>query len=109
VTQGPDPILSKRQIREIADALASGVSKASLARAYGVSEKTIYHHTKGSGANKKGFPYKPCGTVAAYRRHKKNGELACLPCLDANNLKNRTDEEKRRKKRDEARSSDLAR
>lgn len=27
---------------------------------------------------------KPCGTTAAYRRHKRHGEAACRPCLQAN-------------------------
>lgn len=26
---------------------------------------------------------KPCGTVAAYMRHIRHGELACNPCLEA--------------------------
>lgn len=26
---------------------------------------------------------KPCGTPAAYRRHKRRGEEACQPCLEA--------------------------
>lgn len=25
----------------------------------------------------------PCGTVAAYKRHKRHGEDACQPCKDA--------------------------
>jgi hypothetical protein len=31
----------------------------------------------------------PCGTVAAYKRHRKNGEQPCGPCLDAWNAKQR--------------------
>ena len=29
-------------------------------------------------------PTAPCGTVAAYKRHRRNGEEPCQPCKDAN-------------------------
>lgn len=32
---------------------------------------------------------KPCGTDAAYKRHLKNGEVACEPCLTAHRIKMR--------------------
>ena len=28
---------------------------------------------------------KPCGTLAAYKRHQRNGEVPCYACLDARN------------------------
>lgn len=30
----------------------------------------------------------PCGTPAAYHRHRRNGEEACRPCKDAINTRN---------------------
>lgn len=33
----------------------------------------------------------PCGTEAAYFRHRRHGEEACRPCLDAHNHKVKVD------------------
>ena len=33
---------------------------------------------------------KPCGTIAAYQRHRDNKEDACRPCKDAHNTYNQT-------------------
>jgi len=31
-------------------------------------------------------PMQPCGTAAAYRRHLRNSEPPCQPCIDANRI-----------------------
>lgn len=41
-------------------------------------------------------PKSPCGTPAAYRRHLRDGEDACIPCRDAHNAAHRAEAEKRR-------------
>ena len=41
-------------------------------------------------------PKSPCGTPAAYRRHLREGEDACIPCRDAHNAAHRDEAEKRR-------------
>lgn len=44
----------------------------------------------------------PCGTPAAYMRHRRNGEDACEPCREANRLKSAESNRKRREDRQAA-------
>jgi predicted DNA-binding protein YlxM (UPF0122 family) len=67
-----------------------------LSERHGVSERTVYRilakhqaklHNKKSRRKRK-YDYskrklKPCGTNAAYQRHRLNGEYPCAPCLEA--------------------------
>lgn len=65
---------------------------------YRVSERTVYRILAEAGAKKRHRPrasrkytpkvpvekeLQPCGTNAAYARHKRNGEYPCEPCLAA--------------------------
>ncbi|QEM40885.1 MAG: hypothetical protein [Phage AS32] len=50
----------------------------------------------------------PCGTNAAYHRHRKAGEYPCTDCLAAH-AENVKLAKQKRKKREQTRSSDLAR
>lgn len=43
-------------------------------------------------------PLQPCGTSAAYQRHKRAGEEVCIPCLNADRERHKI---KRRKVREE--------
>lgn len=73
-----------------------GFRVVELVTRYSVSESTVYRILADYGAKKtqgrgKRKPLrkmstkqlKPCGTDAAYRRHKRNGEYPCPPCLEA--------------------------
>lgn len=41
--------------------------------------------SKGARTGQPGRPAtQPCGTVAAYKRHLRNGETPCEPCREAN-------------------------
>lgn len=45
--------------------------------------RALYAAKKGATPNPPRRVLKPCGTNGAYRRHRRNGEDACVPCLDA--------------------------
>lgn len=45
---------------------------------------------------------KPCGTVAAYARHRRDGEPACDACLEAQRAKGRENNRKRRQRAQDA-------
>ena len=38
----------------------------------------------------------PCGTIAAYRRHSRNGQTPCFPCGEANRLEQQRKTEARK-------------
>lgn len=61
--------------------IANGMSKAAAGRKYGVSTRTVFRILKDD------YPPKrepaPCGTIAAYRRHQRQGER-CWKCAEAN-------------------------
>lgn len=61
--------------------VASGMSKAAAARKYGVSTRTVFR-VLADDYQRSDRVLKPCGTNAAYQRHRSRGER-CLPCSDA--------------------------
>lgn len=50
----------------------------------------------------KRLPLQPCGTAAAYKRHRKRGETPCLPCLVAGNAASAVRDRKMRARKAEA-------
>lgn len=46
-------------------------------------QRALYAAAKGVTPNPPRRSLKPCGTNGAYYRHLRNGEDACVPCLDA--------------------------
>lgn len=50
----------------------------------------------------KRYAQAPCGSHGAYRRHRKNGEMPCQVCVDAERARDR---ERRRKQRAEQREA----
>lgn len=46
-------------------------------------QRALYAAKKGVTPNPPRRRLKPCGTNGAYYRHLRNGEDACVPCLDA--------------------------
>ena len=88
-------VFTRTQELEILNAMARGVPQEHLARKYGVSRRTIYRVRERAAAEPAPVrELKPCGTVAAYRRHKRADEYPCTACLAAN----ARDQEKYRKK-----------
>lgn len=83
-----------------------------------VSRPPLRHHKKSAFRLQRVKPSKvkpkkkrellPCGTNAAYHRHRKAGEYPCSDCLAAH-AENVKLAKQKRKKREQARSSDLAR
>lgn len=103
------PLQTARMITDI----ANGLDKQAAAKKYGISLRTVYRKLKAAdyyappGINTKYLirQLKPCGTNAAYMRHKRKGEIPCTACLAAHS----GDVMKNKRKRDKARTSDLAR
>lgn len=91
--------LTDEQERKLVVDHEDGFRVVELVKRYGVSESTVYRiladhraprtlgnknkHRKPLRAQAKGRTLKPCGTQAAYVRHIRNNEQACLPCVDA--------------------------
>jgi len=94
----PDGRFQKRLTTQQAVALqvdiANGMSKAAAGRKYGVSESTVYR-ILGDKYKPKRVP-QPCGTNAAYQRHRVKGEQ-CHVCSAAHaaNQKEWSDGKKR--------------
>lgn len=91
--------LSVEQERRLVTDHATGIKVVELVELYGISKRTVYRILADYGVNRtignkkvkrksgrapaRGRTLKPCGTNAAYARHKKNGEYPCTPCLEA--------------------------
>ena len=95
--------LTDEQERKLVVDFEDGFKVIELVDRYGVSKSTVgriladygarksKNQPKGKGmqtrktkrAKAKGRVLKPCGTNAAYQRHKKNGEYPCIPCVEA--------------------------
>jgi transposase len=61
--------------------LANGMSKQDVARKYGISVRSVYRRLELKNGKRK---LKPCGTVAAYKRHNKHRDPPCDKCSAAN-------------------------
>lgn len=101
----PRRILTPTQVADIALAISRGSNQVIEAKRYGVSRNTVFRALKRAREGEK-EPYqsKPCGTNAAYERHRRNGEVACDACLEAHRIqrmnyieRDPTYKEKRRK------------
>lgn len=78
--------LTPYQAAQLASDIANGMTKVEAAAKYGISRTTVFRTLK-RGELKPGPPkqpkkLKPCGTNAAYQRHRKKGER-CWKCSEA--------------------------
>lgn len=90
--------LSVDQEKQLVVDHEDGFTIKALADRHGVSQSTVHrtlarqgvkhkHRTRKHRAKPKSNPrrLKPCGTEAAYRRHKRHDEYPCIQCLEAHN------------------------
>lgn len=86
--------LTPRQARAMFYDLAHGMSKKDAAAKYNIGYRTIYYYLNDHEYRPKGKtgpkpkpkpkkPLQPCGTNAAYARHKAKGEIPCPECYAA--------------------------
>lgn len=89
--------LTSVQEEELVEDYVDGWTVKELTIIYRVSERTVYRILAAHGAPKKNrrkklprkrkvpepVELKPCGTNAAYQRHRRNKEYPCTPCLEA--------------------------
>lgn len=87
--------LSDKQEEALVVDYEDGFKPAELARRYGVSDSTVQrilgdhqmpiaqHPRRKRKVVRAKKPLKPCGTNAAYQRHRRKGEYPCTPCLEA--------------------------
>lgn len=61
----------------------AGVRVGDIAAQFGVREETVYRFVAASGWER---PRQPCGTLAAYERHRRAGERSCDLCREAKRL-----------------------
>lgn len=62
--------------------LANGRSVKEVADKFGVSVRTIYRLMTDPGVQQPRVLH-PCGTNAAYHRHRRSGERPCVGCVEA--------------------------
>lgn len=80
------PKLTPWQVAQVLTDLANGMTVVKAAEKWGVSERTVRRYKTlppskpGPDKQKK---LKPCGTNAAWARHRKNGERPCPDCSAA--------------------------
>jgi transposase len=89
--------LTPEQEEELVEDYADGWSINDVSVIYRVSIRTVYRiladhqvplkkkrsRRKRKPREKKPIVLQPCGTNAAYQRHRKKGEYPCTPCLEA--------------------------
>lgn len=99
------PALSVEQKRRLVrDYVVDGNLVQDLATKYHVSTRTVERYLADAGVPRRQGPQrkrkndrrekkprvlKPCGTNAAYQRHKKRGEYPCALCLGAHTRDNK--------------------
>lgn len=83
--------LTRKQSMELIKLRANGATYADLGKKFGISSMTVYRYIKYPtwDDERKPIKLKPCGTSAAYQRHQKNGEIACLKCCEAEAVRRR--------------------
>ena len=95
--------LTAVQVQKLLVDYEDGFLIKDLAPRYGVSLRTVhrvlqeanvshrYNHRKKRKDDRVKSPreLKPCGTNAAYVRHRRHGEYPCADCLEAHNEENR--------------------
>lgn len=75
-----DTKLNEQQKRRVRRDAAEGIRQHVIAERYGVSLRTIQRVINGGEYDaRKRRTLKPCGTDAAYQRHRRDGEY-CLKC-----------------------------
>lgn len=72
------PALTPTQHAALVADLARGMTKVDAAKAHGVSVRTVYRAIA-EPAERSTRVLKPCGTPAAYMRHRRRGER-CVEC-----------------------------
>lgn len=89
--------LSPEREKELIVEHEDGWTINELSVIYRISERTVYRILADHGIRRKGSAHKkrksrrkkerpelkPCGTNAAYQRHRRKGEYPCGPCLEA--------------------------
>lgn len=78
--------LSPDDDADIARRYLAGSSTREIGEAYGVHRNTIaasLHRTRTRPRKPRSNKVSPCGTRAAYERHRRKGELPCEPCFEA--------------------------
>lgn len=96
--------LTPSQVRAMAiDYTVDGMQVKDLAAKYGVATRTIERYLADAGVPKRKGPrrkrkndrretkprvLKPCGTNAAWQRHRRKGEYPCEACRDAHTQDN---------------------
>lgn len=105
--------LTDEQERRLVVDHQDGFTAVALAGRYGVSESTVWRiladyrvpvkadwrrKRKPVRAAARGRKLKPCGTNAAYARHKRNGEYPCTACLEAHAAQQKSYYEKKKDK-----------
>lgn len=93
------PALDEKQRQALVVDYEDGFSPGELVERYGVSPRTVHRiladaevpkvykaRSKRKKRKRKPIELKPCGTNAAYRRHKRHGEYPCVACVEAHNL-----------------------
>lgn len=105
--------LTEDQILDLIDDYKDGYSVNDCSVTFKISIRTVYrilaaHNVKGPKRKRKSGvrpkkkppkPLKPCGTNAAYQRHRKKKEYPCTPCLEAHALDVQEAKNKSKKKR----------
>jgi hypothetical protein len=86
------PKLTPDQVQALQKDYKEGWTVQELTIIYRVSKRTVYRKLnlgrvppkpKRFNPSKPARPLEPCGTNAAYQRHRKAGEYPCIPCLEA--------------------------
>lgn len=78
----------------IRDAWIAGVTPVTIADRFEISVASVYYHTR--DLPKRGRAVAPCGTRAAFQRHRYRGEEPCEPCVEANRVASAEANRKRR-------------
>lgn len=82
-------VLEPTQVAQILTMRHQGFSIPYIANRMGVSIRTVYRRLD-FNYEPRGRKLQPCGTNAAYQRHKRKNEYPCTPCLEAHAEHNRS-------------------
>lgn len=103
--------LSPLQWARAASMLSNGKSVQKVAEHFGVHPNTIYRyraraartlHEENAKERERLARLAPCGTPAAYQRHRDHGEIACEKCLKAEAERKRKEHHNKKKQKEKA-------